>query len=520
MMRVVERWVPRVLAIQLGAVAIVALLAPRNPWFVWPLPRVWGATAAVLLLYLVLRRTLGGWMRTVVARSPRASVLGGTAVGALVVSAHVPLASIPFGWDAYNVFVAASNVAAGVPQDPPGLVGYFARFPNNLPLLATEATAARVGSWFGASPLVSMLVVQTCGVIVIIGCLGAAVLRLGQPGAVWPVQALATFVLGLGPQAAIPYSDLPAAACVAVVLWASARGWTGAGRRWWLVALVALAGGIALKPYVVALGLGALALLPRHARRYGYVPAVLVAALAAGAVVVGVLGLHTAAGRVSGITAEVRADYPPAHPPLHFMVMGTHDNGDPSPTRTYGGWHGPQSARTGEVADPAERRAMLRQTLAEQLSDQGVVGTVSFLGQKIAWFWGDGTFYAHGEAADREREGSLGESWAQVQQWFIGSGQGYRDVTAPIRQGVWISILVIVSAGLWRARPSPWVLTCATTLLALTGYLMLFEARARYLIALVPVLLLLAGLVSGRPGRADGVSGGPPAGLPAARSGR
>jgi hypothetical protein len=180
------------------------------------------------------------------------------------------------------------------------------------------------------------------------------------------------------------------------------------------------------------------------------------------------------------------------------MVMGTYDNGDPSPTRTYGGWHGPYNAQTRDTTDPDARQQVLLDTLRRQLADQGVLGTAGFLAQKVLWFWGDGTFYAHGEAADRERDGLLGERWRPVQQWFIGSGEPYRAVTAPLTQAVWLATLLVLAVRLWRSTPTPWVLVCSLTLLVLTVYLTLFEARARYLVALLPVVLLLVG-IAGRP---------------------
>lgn len=495
----------------LGWVVLVSLVAPRNPWFEWPMTLVRVAAAVLLVAALVLARRSGRVARLVAAH-PRRAVLGGTAVAAVLIGLHLPLALIDVGWDAGNVLLAASRVAEGMPQGP-GMVDYFAKFPNNIPVTALFAGAIAAGSPLGLPPLACVLVLQGVGATLVVWSLGSALVHLDRPGAVWPVQAVAVVLLGLSPHAATPYADVPAATCVALALWAGSRAWAGRGRAWWLVALGLAVLAVALKPYAVALVLGGLTLLLPLARRGGWSRVAVVALVVLGTLGAGVAAVHAVAGRASGLAEQVRAHPQEQHPfpPLHYLTMGTYDSRDPSPTRTYGGWEGPYSRQTGEVTDPQEREVMLRERLARQLQDQGAEGTARFLALKLAWFWGDGTFYAHGEAADRDDPGLLGPGWAGAQSWFIGSGEPYRGITAPLVQALWLVVLACSALGAWRLRAHPVVMACATTLVVLTGYLALFEARARYLVALVPVLLLLLGLV-GLPGGRSGDRSGATAG--------
>ena len=126
-----------------------------------------------------------------------------------------------------------------------------------------------------------------------------------------------------------------------------------------------------------------------------------------------------------------------------------------------------------------------------------MTGNVAFFSRKVAWTWGDGTFWAYGEGTDQDAVGALGPRWSGAQQWFIGSGEAYRRWTAPLTQGVWVGILLLTGVGTWRHRNRVWVQLCALTLGILTAYLALFESRPRYLVALLPVLLLLTGLTTG-----------------------
>lgn len=376
-------------------------------------------------------------------------------------------------------------------------INYFARYPNNLVLFAYEGTVMRVGAGLGLSYLGAVLVAQLLCFLVVLGCLGNALVRLSRPGAVWPVQALATVLLGLNANLSIPYADVPAAAAVSVAVWAGVRAWTGAGRCWWAVALVALVMAMSFKAYTVALAVGALALLPRLARRSGARVAAVMALLGAVGLGVGVVVTQGVAARAVDMPADTRDQVRPAYPPLHFLAMGTYDNDDPSPTRTYGGFSTAHNRATGRALDPGARDEMLRALVQQQISSRGVWGNVSFFSRKVAWTWGDGTFWAHGEGPDKEAEGALGPAWSGTQRWFIGSGEPYQRWTAPSTQGIWVATLLITAVGAWRSRQQTWVQVCALTLLTLTAYLTLFEARPRYLLALLPVLLLLTGL-SGR----------------------
>ncbi|GGK66487.1 hypothetical protein [Ornithinimicrobium pekingense] len=492
----VLHWTTRGLALLLAAVAVVALVAPRNTWFVLPAVTVWVVTAAVVLLPLAGRRARSR-VAEAVARRPAAAVGRGTAVAGLVVVAHLPLALIDFGWDARQVYWGAELLAAD--EELAGSrVEYFAKYPNNIPLLAMLSAAAKVGSWAGLSPLAGMLVAQTVGLLVVVWCLGSTLVRLDRPGAVWPVQALATVLLGLNPQVAIPYADLPTATFVAVALWAGARAWRGGGRGWWALAAVGLVLAVSLKPYAVALALGALALVPGLAARRGRLAATVTVAGAAAALAVGVLAVHAVSARVTGLPEERLVQVQHPYPVEHFLAMGTYDSQDPSPTRVYGGWNWEHASAMKHERDQQVRREISRDKIVAQVSERGVLGNLAFVAQKVAWTWGDGTFWAHGEGQDAARPGLLPGALGQVQQWFVGSGEPYRQHTAGVLQGVWVATLLLTAAGLWRAPASPWVATCALTLVVLTAYLGVFETRPRYLVALLPVLLVLAGLTAGR----------------------
>src|SRR5690606_23260607 len=80
-------------------------------------------------------------------------------------------ASIRFGWDAGTVTGAAVVLTDGGVLDA-AQVDYFARFPNNVPLLALETLIIRAGGVIGASERDALLAWQVLLVGIIVWCLG------------------------------------------------------------------------------------------------------------------------------------------------------------------------------------------------------------------------------------------------------------------------------------------------------------------------------------------------------------
>lgn len=481
-MTVLGRLLQTALGLGLLAVVTVALVRPLNTWFVFEPVVVWLATAATTLWLLVAARTA----RHPSGRAPvgAARVRVGVVAGTLLSAAHLVLALIPFGWDARRVFSSATLLARGQPLPPDGLA-YFARYPHNTRLLAVEQVAVWLGDLVRLPALSSVLLVQLLCVAVVLWAVGRGAVELGRPRAVLPVQGLATVLLGLSPHVAVPYTDVPAAAAVAVTGLAMARCHRSWSWPWATVGILALAAGVVLKPYVVvlAIALGLVLLLSRRPRA--------IAALAAGgALLLGaVLGLDQLAQRVTGLTDERLAQVDAPFPPEHFLAMGTWDSREDSPVRRWGAYRQAQVDATAALP-AADRAHVLRAQARQQVEDRGLADNLVFFGSKAAWVWGDGTFWAHGEGADSSQESSLPEPWSALTEWSRGAGEHYR-LRAAVVHGVWLGLLLVTASGLVRARPDP-LLTCwCTALGGLTAYLLLFEARPRYVWALLPLLLLV-----------------------------
>ncbi|WP_165368646.1 hypothetical protein [Serinicoccus sediminis] len=479
------------LGVGLLAAVVVALVAPLNSWMAFPRAAVWATTAAAsgLLVWWLCRAGRPGGGGT-----ERRTVWLGVVVGTAVTAVHAALALVPFGWDARRIFESAGTLAGGGALPEEALV-YFARYPHNVRLLALEQGAIEAGGVVGLPALASVLVPHVLCVAVVLWALGRACVELGRPRASPLVQALATVLVGLSPNVAVPYTDLPAAAAVAVAAAAMARCVRSWHWGWAVLGAVAMGLGVALKPYAVVLVVAAV-LVVLGTRR---LRPVLVAGML-GLVVAGtVAAVSTASGAVTGLSQERLAEVGQPFPAEHFLAMGTWDSQEESVVRRWGAYRQEQVDATAAM-EPATRAARLREQAWEQVAERGLSGNARFFGAKAVWVWGDGTFWAHGEGADGVAPSSLPQPWSSLADASRGAGLLY-PWRAGLVQGVWLGVVLSTAVALLRARPDPLLTTWVLALGGLTAYLMIFEARPRYVLAFVPLLLLV--LVRAGLGSAD-----------------
>lgn len=433
-----------------------------------------------------------------IAPGPNCLGRAGTAGGTALFGLYAVSAVIRFGWDAGVVAEAAATLADG------GQLGarhldYFAWFPNNVPLLFVEVVLARLGALVGV-PLVAVLVtLQVVLVGVVLWSLGRTARVLGHPCGILPVQAVALLLIGLSPQVSAPYTDIPGAACVAVAVTAMTSASVASTRLmqgvWAAGAAASLAAGIVMKPYIVVV-LVAVALVTLAVVCSGRSWALAgraVAALGAGVALVAVTttGLGLASQHGTGLTTDRLQAVRSPFPVELWLASGTYDDADPSPTRRYGAYNQQLVDAAAGIAYPQSRRQMLRDQVREQVTGRSVADNARFFGSKVTWVWGDGTFWASGEGTDsRQPSVHSGGPLRVLSEWTIATGEHYR-LQAAVTQGIWLALLLITGLGLIGAPYRRLTTTWSLSLIGLTGYLMLFEARPRYLLALLPVLLAL-----------------------------
>ncbi|WP_256829359.1 hypothetical protein [Ornithinimicrobium faecis] len=477
-------------------VVAVALVAPRNSWFVFDRGLVLTTFIGVLLLGLLFQRgrTLAAWQ----ARRPLLALCLGGALVAVGTTTYAFSAVISYGWDAG----AVANAAETLSQDrhlSDHVLDYFARFPNNVPLLALEMLIVDLGHAVGFSPTMSLVLFQVFCVVVVSMCIGCIASLLKEPEWILPIQGIILVLLGLTPMVAVPYSDLPAAVCVAAGVTAMAalfRCRSGSG--FYVLCSVGgcvLAFAVVLKVYTVALVLGcgvgvvaAIILVRSQRLRTRY----LHGAVSASAVfLLAFMASSSVAESYTGLDDRVLSEVREPFPAVMWLASGTYDTKDASPVRRYGAYRQEMVDATAAIDDQRERRDMLWDRVESNITSQGFVATARFFVMKVAWTWADGTFWASGEGLDsRQKPQPVFNTLAPLSEVAVASGSLY-PVKAAVSQGFWLAVLALLGYSLLRMRPGVLETALCTTLVVVGGYLMLFEARPRYVVAMVPVIAAL-----------------------------
>ncbi|WP_210650126.1 hypothetical protein [Nocardioides sp. SYSU D00065] len=404
------------------------------------------------------------------------------------------------GWDASMVAGIAERMALGLPDDP-GQQLYVATYPNNALIVAV------LHVWYGLALATGHPDLWSAGVVLVALCMTGAVAlahlaarRLGGPVAAYLTLGLALVFVGLSPWSAVPYSDTLTMPFPALVLYLFSlerdRRGTAARAALWAAMGAATYVGYALKPtavfasaaaVVVALVLGARA-WRRSWRVLVASGAAVVGGVVAGALLAGQLvawqGMEPAAG-----AAEQRLDV------THFLKMGAQQG--PGVHNDYFGAYREEDAAESRATPLEDRTRANLERFGQRVADMGPLGYARFLERKAAWTLGDGSFFAwsEGQMAVEPTPFLVSDpASVRVQRWFGLHGDRY-GATFSLWQGTWLLVLLLVAGAALPRRGTQLqaVPTMARlSLLMLAAFLLLFEARSRYVYLYLPYFLVLA----------------------------
>lgn len=380
-------------------------------------------------------------------------------------------------WD-YGVVLDAAvrRVAAG---EVPG--EYFALFPNNAPLYLVLTLFLRAVRALGVTDFVgATIVLNAAAVTASQGFLYFAAKRLW--GKQWALFALfaGMCTYGILAYAPIAYTDtlsmpFPAAGAW---LWLCARGALKEGRtrRGLLLAAAsgaALAAGAFLKVtcaiMLAAVCIDALLLLRGRAK---------LAALAAAAAFAALYALLGAAQAASpDLPALDKADSVPYE---HWVMMGL---------AGVGGYDDDDYQLTLSADTFEARRQLAREEIARRVSELGVLGMARHLADKLSYIFGDGTFYSGMKLKQAPEHLNL------LHRLCLFEFRGFPLLEYPVT-GLHLAGVLFAGFAALRRREEAFSLMLSS--FGLGAFLLLWEARSRYLVNFLPILVLCAvcGLVS------------------------
>lgn len=419
------------------------------------------------------------------------------------------------GWDVLEL----TRVGDRAPSDGILLRSYFSVYPNQLFLFGLFHKIASAASLLGAEVSTYRLLTW-CGCLCVTTSivLTSFVCRrlFGEVRALF-FQVFASLFLGMSGWVLVPYSDAYGMLFTCAALWFYVVPRRRASRLSGVVAASLM--GYMVKPTVIFVLL-AVALLdwaPRAVRTVrddlgaarGRTRATSLRAALAKAIGV-VVPVLLGAVLAFGLGRYVKGDYVDLDPNAsrsmaHFLAMGINPE-------TKGVFSREDNDFSTSIYDPDERQAAQIALWEERLSELGPLGVAKMWFEKNLTNYADGTF-AWGNEGNFVME-VTGDSDA-VKDW-LGIVEGSLDVPDDAFaygcccQVLWFVVLLGCAASAFRRGSGPAVdasdfrpstnLVCAVMALALiflSGFLLIFECRARYLFLYSPyfVLLPIGGLI-------------------------
>ena len=501
-------WLQRALGAGLCLLVVGILVHPQMPNNGYDRGIVTVATlvlsAAVMLLAVRMRHVRVSWS------SGRWTRIGVTTwlAGGVLAAYEAYCSGYHVSWDAGVVKQAALLPRS---QFTPFLVQYFSRYPNNAALMAVDRLVWHVQHTTGVGFDASYALLNALLFLIASGLLYLTV-RVVR-GAAWAVPALLLMDLLIGASAwmSVPYTDsmalwTPIGAVLLMVLAIRAGGLRGVV----LTACAGLALGIGYQIKVTpVVGLVAYALaVPFVAVRPGRAHRVALLAAAAAAV----LAFLAAATLTAGVSQRLGGTAPltpnQGASPTVYIAQGLRVQYIPADKVQMIGGYDEEIDRSTYDMSAARQSRIARSAISRRLRELGPTGLVRFEADKMAFNWGDGMFWAHGEGLDMTRPPTRTGAVARPAVSWSFPGRSLYGLHVDLADTVWFSLLLVTGVGLLRSRYSPEVLLLALTVAGIAAFLLLFQGRSRYLLGHVPVLIALACALAPRraayPPTADG----------------
>ncbi len=395
------------------------------------------------------------------------------------------------GWDCSTVVLSAT------PQGDPR---YFLTYPNNILLAFLFRAANKAAGFLGISNVWAVcigvnLLFLDAGIV--FGALCSK--KLLPLKGYYLALGLLVAAVGLSPYLTVPYSDtvalpFPIAIFYFLLLY---REQTGTAKRCFLALLLGITtfAGYLIKPTVVLVWIawGIWLLLQKHRR-----PAKQAVLQALCVVLAFVLGLGMVQGVQEFAKQVVLGEYNQEElfyeneiPMTYFLMMGLYDEDG-----LFGAYHGEDVDATRAIAGKREKTEYHLTVIRQRLADYGVAGFLKHLYQKYVWITTDGTFFYGGEGhfhrdIPKEETGLRG----LLQNFTYCETPFYQQFYGQYLHALW-AFLLLGNIGLavssLRRRGMGMEFVMQLSLFGLFLFLMLFEARSRYLFLYLPFFVLLA----------------------------
>lgn len=396
------------------------------------------------------------------------------------------------GWDCGKIVQMAQQVAYN--YDDIGSDMYFSMYPNNVLLVAVFAAVLRFTKFIGLGADYFPLVMVGCLLVNMAGFFMADAIRK-LTGRNW--LALASWgvymvLSGLSPWISIPYSDtysiLFPILCVWMYLYRDEKNkilvWGGIGFVGWI--------GYYIKPTVILVVFGIIAIeiwngicTYNKSEKKKYIRNTVMAVSAFALAVLMAASINDIAREKMGFTPMESKKFTP----VHYAMMGlNYDTGG-----TYDQTDVNFSASSSSVK---ERNQNAIEEIGNRLSEMGVKKVAVHTLRKMLTNFNDGTFAwgREGEFYWNIQKRTNGLAY-ELRSYYYDGGEMY-EIFHTFSQMVWVVILCLITGIAFppKGMSDKRISTVLVGILGIMCFVMVFEARARYLYLYSPVFILAAAL--------------------------
>lgn len=396
------------------------------------------------------------------------------------------------GWDAGSVLADAKSLIFNVVPEGE----YYSIYPNQRMIFLAEYYICRVNYYFGVLDSrdgLMLIVLVQCLLFAITGRIIYAVIRdlLNNAFFAWVGWGLFCLMFAISGWVVVPYTDalgivLP---ILIIRLYQVMDDKKVAVRlAGWAVIAVLSYVGFKLKPMILVATMAiVIAELLHWFREHdkSVVKSKLISMVSVALIFVIVFAVSSRLFAAAFAKTGIAVDDSRNLGAMHMVMMGLNDGRD-------GAYIWDDVKMSKSIADPQERKAAQIEVIKQRLDNYGFSGFMWHLAKKAMQNFNDGSFAwgAEGEFYSVVLEEKNGKMCPRLRNLFYDTGSSYKYLLL-LEQILWISTLVLMGlcAFIKKNKMNTAIITAA---IGMFLFVMIFEARARYLIVYIPVFIVLA----------------------------
>lgn len=422
----------------------------------------------------------------------------------IVQAVLLAFAHTPIGWDCYSILGACDpNLSESSALE---LDKYFATYPNNILMTALFKLFSKVAIYTGMTHVYASILLNCIfldlGFVFL--CLSAKL--LGGNKFYYFSMWIELLFLAFNPQISIPYSDTMALPFTTgflffAILFKKTES-TAKKCLYMFFCGLSLFVGYRIKPTVLIVGIATLVwlVLSIHIPKKRDIKHILCTILPVLCLCVSVLLSNCAFTISKSIlyydkeSANAMA-YHLEFPMSHFLMMGLNENEE----QTYFGFFQEDVNQTKNIDGKNEKTEMHKAVIRERLENYSFARLCKHLLCKATWVTTDGAFFYGGEGhfhADvPQMEGGIA---GFLQNWNYSDSDFYQKYLVNYMQAAWALIVfgmflnIFINRKKLNAEQETFTFITQLTYLGLILFLMIFEARSRYIFLFLPYTFLLA----------------------------